>query len=123
MPKAKLSYYDGIIQENSADQGSMWRAFNKILHQTQPKCIPECPSIERLGTMFGSFFVDKITQIRESFPDVPPSAIIPSPQISDETTFTSFLPASEEEIRRLILTSSKSCELDPISYTFAKSLC
>ena len=65
--------------------------------------------------MCGSFFVHKIAQIRESFPDVSPSAVIPSPQISDETTLTSFHPASEEEIRPLIRTSpSKSCELDPI---------
>ena len=91
MSKAKSPYYAGIIQENSAGQRSMWREFNKILYQTQPKCIPECPSIERLGTMFGSFFVDKITQIRDSFPDVPPSEINPSPQISDETTLTSFI--------------------------------
>ena len=43
--------------------------------------------------MFDSFFVDNITQII-SLPDVPPSAIIPSPQISDETTLTSFRPVS-----------------------------
>ena len=55
--------------------------------------------------MFGSFFVDKITDISEFFPDDPPLAIIPSPQMCDESTLTSFLPASEEEIRRLILTS------------------
>ena len=72
MSKAKSSYYDGIIQENSADQWSMWHAFNKIRYQTRAKCILKCPSIKRLGTMFGSFFVDKITQIHESFPDVPP---------------------------------------------------
>ena len=37
-------------------------------------------------------------------------------QISDETTLTSFHPASEEEIRRPILTSpsNRGCELDPI---------
>ena len=72
--------------------------------------------------MFGSFFVDQIIQIRESFPDVPPSAIIPSPQISSETTITSFHPASEEEILRLIVTCpGKSCELDPIPTRLLKA--
>ena len=86
MSTAKSSHYDGILQENLADQHSKQCVFNKILYQTQPKCTPERPSIERLGTMFGSFFVDKITEVCESFPDVPPSAIIPSLQISNETT-------------------------------------
>ena len=48
--------------------------------------------------MFGSFFVDKITQIRESFPVVPPSKITSSSLLSDENTLTSFHPACEQRL-------------------------
>ena len=115
MSKAKSAYYDGIVQDNSTDQRSRWRAFNQILHRKLPRCLPECISIGQLATRFGSFFIDKITAIRSAFPDAPISEDIPIPDTSDMCTLSSFQPASMEEIRRLIMASpNKSCELDPI---------
>ena len=124
MSKAKAAYYDGIVSENSADQRSMWQAFNQILHRKPPGHLPDCPSISRLATMFGTFFIDKITAIRTSLPDlhVPTSAPVSSTDAPGQSTLNRFEPASEEEIRRLIMASpKKSCELDPIPTALVKS--
>ena len=38
MSKAKSAHYPDIMNEHSGDQGSLWKAFNKILH-----CCPKMP--------------------------------------------------------------------------------
>ena len=122
MSKAKSTYYDGIIRENSTDQRSRWQAFNQILHRNPSKKIPECASIGQLATMFGNFFIDKITAIRASFPESPMSENTPLPDRSDKPPLECFKPASEEEVRRLIMASpNTSCELDPIPTPLLKS--
>ena len=122
MSKAKSSLYDCLVQENSGDQRSMWRTFNQILHRSQPRSIPDCSSIAKLAEMFGTFFVDKISKIRSSFPvSHQPEPTRPF-SISDKPSLTSFQPATEDEIRRFIQSSpNKSCDLDPIPTHLLKS--
>ncbi len=120
MSKAKSTYYSEIISENSQDQRSMWKAFNQILHRRPTMSLPECPSLSQLAGSFGSFFLNKITAIRATFPDIP---VQNSNDLFDPTMpkLDSFLPASEDEIRRIILAApNKSCDLDPLPTSLVK---
>ena len=68
MSKAKSAHYCKIITEHSDDYGSLWKAFNKILHRCPKTHLPDHSSIATLANTFSSFFVNKISVIRSSFP-------------------------------------------------------
>ena len=55
MSKAKSNYYTSVISENSTDQRSLWKAFNKILHRHPVRLLPECPSLKQLAENFGCY--------------------------------------------------------------------
>lgn len=121
MSKAKSSYYTEIISSNSGDQRSVWKSLNNILHRHRPTTLPDCKSLGQLASSFGSYFLDKISVIRAAFPsnaqqiqDLPPNR--------DILPMESLAPATQDEVRRLILTSpTKSSVLDPIPTTLLKS--
>ena len=68
MSKAKLAHYSKIIAKHSGDHGSLWKAFNKILHRCPKVHLPDCSSIVALASTFSSFCINKISVIRSSFP-------------------------------------------------------
>ena len=68
MSKAKSAHYSKIIAEHSGDYGSLWKAFNKILHRCPKMHLPDHSSIAALANTFSSFFINKISVIRSSFP-------------------------------------------------------
>lgn len=120
MTKAKSLYYSNIIKENSADQRSIWKAFNRILHRSLPAQLPTSLSISSLAETFGNFFVDKISIIRSTFPNSSTGFPHCQPPISKQ--LCTFTPVSEEEVRRIIMTApSKSCGLDPIPTILLKA--
>jgi hypothetical protein len=123
MSKAKAAYYTDVIRENSTDQRSLWKAFNKILHRKPAQFLPDCSSLKELAANFGSFFVNKISLIRTSFPSTgshTPDARPPGyPDLPELTVFS---PVSEAEVRRLIMNApTKSCDLDPIPTPLLKT--
>jgi hypothetical protein len=121
MSKAKSAYFSDLIRDNSTDQRTLWGVFDKILHRRPAKFLPEFTSLSDLAKTFGSYFVDKISLIRSSFADVPSSETC-LPARPESAKLLSFSPVSEDEIRKLILTSpTKSCDLDPIPTVLLKS--
>ena len=66
--KAKSAHYSKIISEHSGDHRSLWQAFNKILHRCPKMYLPDHSSITALANTFSSFFINKISIIRSSFP-------------------------------------------------------
>ena len=68
MSKAKSTHYSKIIAEHSDNHGSLWKAFNKILHRCPKMRLPDHSSIAALANTFSSFFINKISVIRSSFP-------------------------------------------------------
>ena len=68
MSKAKSGHYSKIIAEHSGDYGSLWKAFNKILHDCPKVHLPDLSSIATLAKTLSSFFINKISVIRSSFP-------------------------------------------------------
>ena len=78
MSKAKSAHYYKIIAEHSGDYGSLWKAFNKILHRCPKIHLPDHSSIATFANTFSSFFINKIFVIHSSFPSDSHSCVEPS---------------------------------------------
>lgn len=121
MAKAKSAHYSKFINDHSGDHRSLWKAFNKVLHRGPIMHLPGHSSIAALAETFGSFFINKISIIRAAFPS---HAHLNTNNLHPPDTraeLRDFVPASQAEVRRLVLSSpSKSCDLDPIPTTLLK---
>ena len=89
----------------------MWKDLNSVLHRKPESILPDNTNEKALSEIFGTFFRDKITRIRNSF--VGFSKLKIQPDVSPPL-FNNFHPVTETEIRKAIISSpSKSCLLDP----------
>ena len=76
-------------------------------------------SANQLATIFGDFYIDKVATIRRNVNIGNPSDIHET-ALDDDVMFDgillqSFLPATQDEVKRIITNSpNKSCDLDPI---------
>ena len=147
MSKARSAHYSKIIAEHSGDYGSLWKAFNTILH-----CCPKMPlpdhssewhkiendgdpwqptcwlqmahndddhsSIAALANTFSSFFFNKISVIR-SFPCDSHSRVLNPPDTRKVLQNLSCVTA--DEVRHIVLRAPcKSSDLDPIPTCLVK---
>ena len=121
MTKAKSKYLTDVISENSDNTRRLWNSINNILHRIPPPALPEFISVKSLCDHFSRYFVDKIETIRSKFPDkVQNIPQVQKPEIRSKMNV--FERASEDEIKKLILSSSsKSCDLDPIPTSVLKN--
>ena len=121
MTKAKSKYLADVIADNSDNPRRLWNSINNILHRIPPPALPECTSVKSLCDHFSGYFVDKIETIRFKFPDKVQN--IPKVQKTEiRSKMNVFERASEDEIKKLILSSSsKSCDLDPIPTSVLKN--
>ena len=71
MSKAKSAHYSKSIAQHSGDYGSLWKAFNKILHRCSKTHLPDHSSIAALANTFSSVFINKISVVRSPFPSEP----------------------------------------------------
>ena len=113
MTKAKSKYLADFIAENSDNPCRLWNSINNILHRIPPHALPEFTSVKSLCDHFSRYFVDKIETIHSKFSD----KVQNIPQVQKTEIISKldvFERASEDEIKKLILSSSsKSCDLDP----------
>ncbi len=124
MNAAKATHYSEIIAKNSGDQRSLWKALNQILHRCPVVRLPDCSSIRSLAEAFGTYFVDKISLIRSSFDKDPGDDNAHGiPELNSRHKKLNILaPASEDEIRRLVMSAPcKSSDLDPIPTALLKT--
>ena len=121
MTKAKSKYLADVIAENSDNPRRLLNSINNILHRISPPALPEFTSVKSLCDHFSRYFVDKIETIRSKFPDKVQD--IPQVQKTEiRSKMKVFERASEDEIKKLILSSSsKSCDLDPITTSVLKN--
>ena len=110
--KDKGSYYTNLITPNSDDLKKLWQSFRKVLHRTSETVLPAHSSEKSLADTFASFFTNKISKIRDTFPTSGSFNVtldlVPPP-------FNTFKPVTEDEVRKCINESpTKSCPLDPI---------
>ena len=121
MTKAKSKYSADVIAENSDNPRRLWNSINNILHRIPPPALPEFTSVKSLCDHFSRYFVDTIETIHSKFPDkVQNIPQVQKPEIRSKMNVSER--ASEDEIRKLILSSSsKSCDPDPISTSMLKN--
>ena len=121
MTKAKSKYLTDVIAENLHNPRHLWNSINNILHIIPPPALPELTSVKSLCDHLSSYFADKIETIRSIFPyKVQNIPQVQKPEIRSKMNV--FERASEDEIKKLILSSSsKSCDLDPIPISVLKN--
>ena len=96
------------------------KIFNLVNNLTGTKQKNPLPAEENLPDKFASFFLEKITKIRNMLDHIPPYE--PQPQSHLINNLTDFTPLTEDDVYNLICRSSgKSCELDPIPGSLLKS--
>ena len=64
MNQARRSFYTNFIDENSADQGRLFRATKKLLVRKDEFSFPDYHDKTALANGINDFFVSKITRIR-----------------------------------------------------------
>ena len=110
MKKAQSNYFSSLF-ENCLDSKSLWHFIDKVLHLSNPSL--QIPPARHSADQFSSFFSDKIKTLRLNLPLIninPFSVPDKLPPI-----FSSFKPASFDEIRQLILSALKfTCQSYPI---------
>ena len=113
MSKAKSAHYSKIIAEHCGDHRSLWQAFNKILHRCPKMYLPDHSSITALANTFCSFFINKISIIRSSFPSGSCSNVFTPTNTREVPHNLSYV--TDAEVRRLVLSAPcKSSDLDPL---------
>ena len=113
MSKAKSAHYSKIIAKHSGGYGSLWKAFNKILHRCPKTHFPDHSSIATLANTFSSFLINKISVIRSSFPSDSHSRVLNPPDT--RKVLQNLSCASVDKVRHLVLRAPcKSSDLDPI---------
>ena len=119
MSKAKSAHYSKIIAEHSGDYGSLWKAFNKILHRCPKIYLSDHSSIATLANSFSSFFINKISVIRSSFPSNSHSRVLNPPDTRKVLQNLNCVTA--DQVRHLVLRAPcKSSDLDPIPTSLVK---
>ena len=114
MSKAKQNFLTSMIDNNLNNPRKLWQSVNKLLHRTPKPSLPNnCPD-HLLPEKFSKFFVEKISKIRETFVKDQHKNEINSP-LQCRANLGSLQPATPDEVRHIILSSSNaSCSLDPI---------
>ena len=90
----------------------MWRNINTILHRKNDTILPDDDNDDvSLANRFGTFFVDKIKNIRNNFVPSQQTSIKPN---TAPSCLSSFKSVSEGDVQKVIMASpTKSCSLDP----------
>ena len=105
-----------------ANQKDLFKIVNEFVKPNDPKNLPTHDSPKELADRFCEFFSSKITKIRNELVELQSTATDREATHSDHLPrFSEFLPASQEEVKKLILsTKSKSCSMDPIPTSLLK---
>ena len=115
--EAKHDHYNGLITAAKGNQKELFHIINKLLNVSGQSTLPLHNSSTDLANRFAEHFITKIKTIRDGLEAQQDGIEVDegSSPVFDGTSLTSFAPADEEEVRRIIMQSPcKSCPLDPI---------
>ena len=117
----KAQYYNSKVTECGGDQKKLFNVVNKLLNKGKSSSLPQHDNLETLANNFSDFFQNKIETIRCNLNNLeetaeplscPPTSELLTPC---ETPIDQFEPATQDEIMKIIKSSSKaSCSLDPL---------
>ena len=63
----KGCFYRDLVSENCGDSKRLWHALNRTLSRSNSTVLPSFDDEKSLANRFGSFFIDKIKKIRDTF--------------------------------------------------------
>ena len=107
----KGCFYRDLVSENCGDSKRLWHALNRTLSRSNSTVLPSFDDEKSLANRFGSFFIDKIKKIRDTFKYTRSQVLHPD---KEPPTFCSFQAVTETEVLNFIKESpSKTCSLDP----------
>ena len=107
----KGRFYHDLVSENCGDGKRLWQALNRILSRSNTTALPSLVDEKSLANRFGSFFIDKIKKIRDTFKHTRSKSLHPD---KEPQTFSSFQVVTESEVLKFIKEApSKTCSLDP----------
>jgi hypothetical protein len=121
LEKEKSSYFNEKIKQCEGDQKKLFSIVDNLLHRKKLTSLPEHDRLANFVDSFSDFFIGKIENIRKDLNDLgdttaplacpPISKLVPPSAMTMET----FKPATQDEILKIIKSSSKaSCKLDPL---------
>ncbi|XP_078374323.1 uncharacterized protein LOC144657833 [Oculina patagonica] len=114
MNESRRAYYKQYIDENSFDQGRLFRASKRLLNFHVDRALPPHTDARMLANEMGEYFVHKITAIRSELDADASGATSLATSASSCNEFSEFTPLSEESVRRIAASCAKSCALDPL---------
>ena len=121
--KSRRNYYRELITNCTNQPKKLWSAIDSLLSRNTPPVLPSYNSPSLLACSFLKFFGDKISMLCSKFPNIPVSDDFLHPIPSEPPKIlTEFTPASHEEVRAAIISSSNAtCSLDVIPTRLLKS--
>src|SRR5580692_9374026 len=100
----------------------LWSALDALLCLKSTSCLPSHDSPSRLATSFLNYFGDKISQLCSTFPTSASGSSPHFPPDSCPPALSTFTPATLNEVRNAVLSSSNAtCSLDFIPTCLLKS--
>ena len=108
----KNKFYANSINSVKENPKKLWKELNNILHRNPVSTLPDSNCSKSLADTFSSFFSDKISHIRASFPRI--NTFSTSNQPLNIPAFTTFKNITEEQLLKIIQSCpTKPCLLDP----------
>ena len=122
--EARTKYYANKVEESGRDTKSLFKLTKHLLGgNSDNNVIPSGSSPKETAQNLSNFFTSKIENIRDEIrSDQTGDAKEHEIEPQTNSRLLNFLPASQEEVRKIIQSSpNKSCELDPIPTWLLKS--
>ena len=108
---------EDFIENNSADQGKLFRAVKSLLSETKTLSLPAGLDSEVAANDIGLYFVRKVQNIQDNLSSSaePDESFEPPSERCHTDSFAQFNQLTMDDVRDIILRSAKkSCKLDPI---------
>ena len=127
MKEAKQEFFSAQVIESTSDKKKLFEVAKKILNWKSDPVVPSSSSPDTLPNDFNDFFLNKIIKIRDALNlEIKNKAM---DEVLQEITsdrnmnpLSNFSPASTDEIKKIIMSSSSAtCKLDSIPTPLLKS--
>ena len=121
---AERYFLHSRLYENSSNPKQIFRICNSLLGRKKDSPFPPGFTNQELANNFNSFFITKITNIRNQL-DTTTANISPSTMelVRTTSTLNTFWLLTSQDVSKVILSSpSKSCESDPIPTDLLKAI-
>ena len=100
-----------LVSDNCSEGKKLWQVLNRILSRSNSTVLPSFVDEKSLANRFGSFFIDKIKKIRDTFKHTQSKFLHPD---KEPPTFSYFQVVTDSEVLKFIKEApSQTCSLDP----------